>query len=124
MSHIPLNKQQNTIKYNKIVKQKVSNIDLHRPSIIIEKANEAIDIEITMNMHTSLWKKLKVRPSSKSDDPFNTNDKYCIYDEVHEDYLYTDEWVNIIIQFIDVCKNNLMLAKENCKGELDIQDYE
>ncbi len=43
-----------------------------------------------------MWKCFKVRPNKNSEDKFETNDKYCVYEEVHDDYVYTMEWVEFI----------------------------
>jgi len=56
-----------------------------------------------MNWHTQMWKKHKVRPSSKDEDPKKCETQYCQYDELHKDYIYTDEWVDLLVKEI---KNN------------------
>ena len=48
--------------------------------------------------HVRCWKKFKVRPDGKSKQPHQTNTKYCIYDKAHKDYLYTQEWVDYLIE--------------------------
>lgn len=35
----------------------------------------------------------KVRPPSGAARPALTETRYCVYDEPHRDYLYTDAWV-------------------------------
>jgi len=48
--------------------------------------------------HTSMWKKYKVRPCTKSNDYKKCDIKYCQYDEPHKDYIYTEEWVDFLIK--------------------------
>jgi len=48
--------------------------------------------------HTLCWKKYKVRPDGNAKNPEHTNSKYCIYDKAHNDYLYTQEWVDFLIE--------------------------
>lgn len=48
-----------------------------------------------MNWHTSMWKKYKVRVSST-----NCNIKYCQYDIPHDDYIYTDDWIELLVKEI------------------------
>lgn len=116
--------QVNALIKDKIVKQKVSNLNLYRPTQVIEKVNEKSGIKITMPLHTSLRRCFEIRPKQNSDDPFSTNDKYCIYDEAHEDYLYTDDWVELVINFLSSMNNDISLAKNKCKEGLNINDYE
>lgn len=51
-----------------------------------------------ISWHTSMWKKRKVRSSTKSKSYKECNTKYCQYDEPHKDYIYTDKWVSLLIQ--------------------------
>ncbi len=48
--------------------------------------------------HIKCWAHFAVRPSSGSANPDNTDSRYCIYDKRHNDYGYTDEWVNLLIE--------------------------
>jgi hypothetical protein len=38
-----------------------------------------------------------VRPYEKDEDPKITDSRYCVYDEPHKDYLYTEEWVEYLV---------------------------
>lgn len=49
-------------------------------------------------VHTLCWKKYKVRPVAESSKPELTNSKYCIYDKPHNDYTYTQDWVDFLIE--------------------------
>jgi len=80
------------------------NLDLLRPGKVVAKIQEALGnpkvirsgVEgdrFTMDAHTRCWKKYEVRPSGGSENPQNTKKEYCIYDEPHDDYLYTSDWV-------------------------------
>lgn len=48
--------------------------------------------------HTRAWKHYKVRPEGGADRPELTDDKYCVWDEPHADYLYTDAWVRKLVK--------------------------
>lgn len=80
---------------DKVVKRNVYNLDLYKPSIVISELSK-IGINISQNQHTALWKVFNVRPSNNSEEKFETNDNYCIYDEVHNDYVYTRRWLDLI----------------------------
>jgi hypothetical protein len=45
-----------------------------------------------------MWKSLRVRPGRKTDHPENTDQRYCVWDEPHGDYLYTQAWVEKVIR--------------------------
>lgn len=51
-----------------------------------------------MHWHTLMWKKHKVRPSNHDSNKLNCNTKYCQYDEPHQDYIYTKEWIEFLIK--------------------------
>jgi hypothetical protein len=66
-----------------------------------------------MGSHILCWKKFKVRPDKKSDKPEHTNTKYCIYDARHQDYGYTQEWVDLLVEtFKDDKAFNELYAKK------------
>jgi hypothetical protein len=45
--------------------------------------------------HARAVRYYKIRPA-KGEDKRKTNPKYCHYDEAHNDYVYTDEWVRFL----------------------------
>lgn len=47
-----------------------------------------------------MWRAIRVRANAKSEAKFETLTKYCIYDEQHNDYLNTSEWVDFIIKLV------------------------
>lgn len=79
---------------DKIVKHNVSNANMLRPIDVRNAVREKTGVEISQSNHTDLWKAFSVRPHAKSEAKFDTLTKYCIYDEPHNDYLYTSEWVD------------------------------
>ncbi len=54
--------------------------------------------------HTQAWKKYKVRPNGKSEEPNKTNRTYCIYHRAHNDYTYNDKWVEFLVEQIIIGK--------------------
>lgn len=89
-------------KYDKAVvaiKEKqvpVANVHLLKPSMVLEKLKEKGYIK-TINWHTDMWRKYKVRPASNAPNKSNCKSDYCVYDKPHRDYLYTDAWVQHLI---------------------------
>lgn len=50
--------------------------------------------------HTEMWRRLGVRPGTGDPDPYNTDPRYCVYNEAFKGYAYTPAWVERIIQEI------------------------
>jgi hypothetical protein len=87
----------------------VLNVDLLRASAvtkIVQKGlgnpkvirNEKERDKFTIDTHTRCWKKYEVRPGKNSENPERTITKYCLYDKIHKDYLYTKEWADFLIE--------------------------
>lgn len=68
-----------------------------RPSIIANKVEQLLGMRFGTYDNTSCWKYFKVRPVQGAVDKANTDIRYCHYDEPHDDYIYTDEWVNHLV---------------------------
>lgn len=106
-----------------VVKLKVSNADLLKPSHVIKMIEEKTGMKISTNQHSMLWKSFGVRPPCNSKDKSKTNDTYCIYDEPHNDYLYTKEWVSFLENLILKHKFTKEKILELCRDSLNINDY-
>ncbi|MBB6062800.1 hypothetical protein HNP65_001252 [Thermosipho japonicus] len=85
------------------IKEKRSNGEF-RPSKVAKKVYEALknkmpkDWKFTASYHHSkCWKYYKIRPKNGAKDPFRTNEKYCYYDEAFGQYVYTQEWIDFLI---------------------------
>lgn len=66
-----------------------------------------------------------VKPD-KGKDPFDTNTKYCHYDEPHHDYIYQEAWPEFIIHILDnqlITKDEYRRLFRNRK-KVDIKKYE
>jgi len=50
--------------------------------------------KFTSANHTQAWRHYKVRPKSGAAQPENTNKEFCIYHAAHNDYTYSDKWVD------------------------------
>jgi hypothetical protein len=82
------------VKYKEIP---VLNADKLRVADVVKLVQEGLGNKFTTHTHYLCWKKYKVRPNSRSSSPEQTNSKYCIYDKIHKDYLYTHDWVDFLI---------------------------
>lgn len=97
------NKPEEMKEYEKIValiKPKevlVINKGFLKPGQVAKKVAAALGKAFSTNLHASCWRHFNVRPSRGSSDPKACDTRFCIYDEVHHDYLYTEEWVKHLV---------------------------
>ena len=83
-------------KLNVLIKEKhipIANLGLHKPTQVAAKVQAKLRYKFTVTSHTTAWQHFNVRPGSGAANPEATDSKYCVYDAAHEDYLYTDVWV-------------------------------
>jgi Protein of unknown function (DUF3644) len=73
----------------KMVQAALGNPKVVRPTGTVDKFNHAT--------HERCWKRYGVRPPNGSKTPAATQEKFCIYDEPHKDYLYTPAWIEHLI---------------------------
>ncbi|WP_332452992.1 DUF3644 domain-containing protein [Chryseobacterium aquaticum] len=118
-----------TIVKDKVLKVEGSNVGKLKPGNLIQQLKDENSIIINHNDHKCLLSIFKIRPFKdfcEDYDPFETNTKYCHYDEAHRDYLYQENWKLFLIHVIS---NNLITKeqwKENFKNKiiLDISSFE
>jgi hypothetical protein len=84
-------------KLNVLIKEKhipIANLDLLKPTEVVEKVAPKLPHRFTLSSHAKAWRHFKVRPVTGSTKPEITDAKYCVRDAAHNDYLYTDAWVD------------------------------
>ena len=88
-------------KLNVLIKEKripIANLDLLKPSQVVEKVNARSTYKMTLNSHADAWKYFEARPSTGADHPERCKPEFCVYDEAHNDYLYTQGWVEKCVE--------------------------
>ena len=111
---------------DKKVYVEAANIKRLKPGKVKEKVLESIQgFKFTDHTHTSLWKIFGVRPHNDSDDPFDTNNEYCFYDETHKDYVYEHAWVDFIVHILQSEKMTIEDIHKNAKAniKLNVKDF-
>ena len=116
-------KKVTTIIKDKLVVRKISNANLLKPSGVVAAVKEKTGIDINIANHTSLWKAFEVRPQSNSKSKFETVEKFCVYDEPHNDYLYTLEWVGFVSKLFTKYGFNKDNIHKKCLSSLRIEDF-
>jgi hypothetical protein len=91
------NERQQLEQVQTIVREKqvpVANIDRHKPSVVCDRVSEVLGVRFTPSSdHVRAWKYYGVRPETGAGPPERTDARYCVYDEPHRDYVYTDAWI-------------------------------
>ena len=89
-----------------LVQKRLGNLKILRGQKKVDK--------FTQDTHTRCWKKYGVRPERNSKNPEKTNPKYCIYDEPNKNYLFTEAWVNFLVEKMsDEKEYQSLYKKEN-----------
>jgi hypothetical protein len=102
---------------DKVIKTEALNVGKLKAGNVITKIADETDQKISHFDHKCLYYIFSIRPclGDPDTDPFNTNTKYCHYDEAHADYLFKDEWVGFLVSNI----NNGALNKQFWKDSFD-----
>ena len=118
-------------KLSVIIKDKrirVEGVNVHRfkPGEVVKEVNSKSTTSLTQNLHTVLYKLFGIRPPNGSDEPFETNTTYCLYDETHGDYVYQQSWIDLLVKFLQTTKlTPAKLREKEHNGEsLDIKKYD
>jgi hypothetical protein len=83
-------------RLNVLIREKtipISNLGMFKPGEVVEQLQTRLPWDFTINAHTCAWRHYRVRPSKGESHPERTTAEYCIFDDVHEDYVYTSAWV-------------------------------
>lgn len=117
-----------TIIKDKVVTKEVVNPGKLKPGQVVDMVNDKIATKINHFDHKWLYYTFSVRPTSNDGefDPFDTNIKYCHYDELHDDYVYQNSWVDFLISIISSGMITRDEWKYNWDNEIkyDIENYE
>ena len=112
----------------KTVRIPVQNYGKYRPQAVVDKVNSTLKTKYPLYLNECFYKILQVRPIIIDDSIslYDTNTKYCIYDEPNDVYLYTDKWTELIISILENDKVSFEYIKKLKKGgsKLNIEDFE
>jgi uncharacterized protein DUF3644 len=93
----------------KVKQVPILNLNLMKAAEVVKKVQQKLGNpkvtrsgaegdKFTLGTHTACWKRYKVRPSLKDSNPQETNSQFCVYDRLHQDYGYTDAWVDFLVE--------------------------
>ena len=89
-----------TIVKDKVIKKEAFNVGKLKPGKVLSEVLNKTKIKISQVDHKHILAIFKVRPYKEFGDeidPFDTNTKFCHYDEAHNDYLYQESWVDFLV---------------------------
>ncbi|WP_143961339.1 DUF3644 domain-containing protein [Litoribacter populi] len=115
-----------TIIKEKTLVKEVINTGKLKAAKVVEKVNKKIKGEINQYDHTCLYYIFSIRPTKPSKDPFDTNTKYCHYDEPNNNYLYQKDWVHFIADLINlnVLEKEVWKNLYYSKNTIPIKEYQ
>jgi hypothetical protein len=88
-------------KLNVLIREKqlpISNLGWFKLGEVVKELCKRVPYEITVSNHTNAWKFYKVRPLKGDSHPERTRPDYCVYDDAHEDHVYTPAWVEKLVE--------------------------
>jgi len=84
-------------KLNVLIREKtipISNLGMFKPGEVVREIAAHLPWMVNMATHIRAWRHYSVRPPQGDAHPERTRSEYCVYDEVHRDYVYTRAWVD------------------------------
>jgi hypothetical protein len=78
----------------------VASADKFTPSSVVEQVRDEIPFHFHMGHFVRAWKAMGCRPATGAQDPKRTDERYCVYDVPHGDYLYKAAFVNKVVREI------------------------
>jgi hypothetical protein len=82
----------------------VSGAGMMKPAVATIEIEKRIDFKFNMHHFVRAWKKLSCRPRAGVAHPEKTDERYCIYDEPHRDYLYTPAFIDKVVREVSDAK--------------------
>lgn len=76
----------------------VASHGLYRPKQATARVNEALPFQFNTNHFIRAWQRERVRPPRGDPPPDRTDERFCIYDALSEQYGYTQAWVDRLIR--------------------------
>jgi hypothetical protein len=109
-------------KLNVLIKEKkipIANLDLFKPGQVVEAVNNRSNYKMTLNSHADTWRFFDVRPPADTQNPERCKPEFCVYDEAHRDYLYTQAWVEKCVEaFSDYDRFKEITGREPMQNNL------
>ncbi len=76
----------------------VASAGFYKPAVVAEHIEARIPFEFKVYHVVRAWRTLRCRPAGGDAHPERTDERYCIYDEPHRDYLFTPAFVDKVVR--------------------------
>ncbi len=94
-------------------KRGIVNLDLLKPRQVVHEVAAQIPFHFHMGHFIKAWHELGVRPPGDSEHPERTDEKYCSYDKLHDDYGYTPAYVKKLVRELNTVEGWRTLFSED-----------
>ena len=76
----------------------VANLEGLKATEVVKKVAAGLGKKFTLHSHLKCWRHFNTRPAGHSDTPELCDNRYCYYDVLHKDYIYTPAWVDFLVE--------------------------
>ncbi len=76
----------------------VANLDGLKAGRVVHDVATRLGRKFTHHSHLKCWRHYNTRPPGSSPSPEVCDNRYCYYDAVHKDYIYTPAWVDFLVE--------------------------
>jgi len=76
----------------------IANLGCLKAGQVVKQVSNQLGRKFTLNSHMKCWKHFNTRPSKGTSTPEACDNRYCYYDSVHQDYVYTPAWVSFLVE--------------------------
>lgn len=76
----------------------IANLAGMKAGDVVRSVADRLGKKFTQHTHLQCWKHFNTRPSTKSANPEVCDNRYCYYDAVHKDYIYTTAWADFLVE--------------------------
>lgn len=93
-----MKKYEHLVTFIKERKVPVANLGYLKSGEVIGRVAKHINAKFSHYDHKLCYLHFGVRPSREAPDPAVTKPAFCIYDQAHDDYVYTPEWTDYLVK--------------------------
>ena len=76
----------------------IANLGCLKAGQVVKLVSNQLGCKFTLNSYMRCWKHFNTRPARGTSAPEACDNRYCYYDSAHQDYVYTPEWVNFLVE--------------------------
>jgi len=92
----------------------VVNLGYLTATKVVREVVSQLGKKFTLYSHLRCYQHFGVRPKAKDPNPTLCNTNFCLYDDVHKDYVYKPEWVRFLVEKLsDQTVYELIHSKKN-----------